>query len=181
MLDIIQKCLAKNKKASRKAIDKYYKNFADFVEPDFQTLDAIFDEEEEIEAALKQNYLDQSEARKAKDYPLVKDFTDKIKALEARKKELAAASKAEMDKHTQFARASKPYLDAKKLMTEMENYKHLDELEAKYDEAKANAEAALAAMLAEQKRLEEEKAARTKQLREETELAKAAKKENKKK
>ena len=173
--------IAQNKKSSRKAIDKYYKNFSDFVEPDYSVLDRIFDEEENVEADLKQAYLDQSDARKAKDYPLVKDYSDKIKALEARKKELANESKAEMGKHTQFAQAAKPYLDAQKLMTEMESYKHLDELEARYDEAKANVEADLAAKIAEQKRLEEEKAARTKQLREEKELAKAAKKENKKK
>ncbi|MBE6746995.1 MAG: hypothetical protein E7558_06045 [Ruminococcaceae bacterium] len=173
--------IAQHKKASRKAIDKNYKSFADFVEPDYSALDRIFDEEEEVEAALKDAYLKQSDARKEKDYPLVKDYTDKIKALEARKKELADEEKAEMGKHTQFAQAAKPYLDAKKLMTEMESYKHLDELEARYDEAKANAEADLAAKIAEQKRLEEEKAARTKQLREEKELAKAAKKENKKK
>lgn len=173
--------IAQHKKASRKAIDKHYKDFADFVEPDYSALDKIFDEEEAIEAALKDAYLKQSDARKEKDYPLVKDYTDKIKALEARKKELADEEKAEMGKHTQFAQAAKPYLDAKKIMTEMESYKHLDELEARYDEAKANAEADLAAKIAEQKRLEEEKAARTKQLREEKELAKAAKKENKKK
>ena len=173
--------IAQHKKASRKAIDKNYKSFADFVEPDYSALDRIFDEEEEVETALKDAYLKQSDARKEKDYPLVKDYTDKIKALEARKKELTDEEKAEMGKHTQFAQAAKPYLDAKKLMTEMESYKHLDELEARYDEAKANAEADLAAKIAEQKRLEEEKAARTKQLREEKELAKAAKKENKKK
>lgn len=172
--------IAQNKKNSRKAIDKYYRDFSAFVEPDYSKLDAIFDEEEEIEAKLKQLYLEQADARKAKDYPLVKDYTDKIKALESRKKALSAESKAETDKHTQFARAAKPYLDAKKLMSEMENYKHLEELEAKYDEAKANAEAALAAKIAEQKRLEEEKAAKTNQLKEEKELAKAAKKSAKK-
>lgn len=173
--------IAQHKKASRKAIDKYYNSFSDFVEPDYAVLDAIFDEEEDCDAKLKQLYLEQADAKKAKDYPVVKEYTDQIKALESRKKELAAASKAEMDKHAQFARAAKPYLDSKKLMAEMENYKHLEELEAKYDESKARAEADLAAKLAEQKRLEEEKAARTKQLREEKELAKAAKKNNKKK
>ena len=48
------------------------------------------------------------------------------------------------------------------------NYEHFSELEARYEEAKANVEAALQAQLEEQKRLDEEKAA-----------AKAAKKNSK--
>lgn len=172
--------IAQAKKSSRKAIDKYYKNFADFKEPDFSVLDAIFDEEDACEVKLKQLYLDQAAARKEKDYPGVKETTSEIKAIEQRKKELSAASKVEMDKHTQFARAAKPYIEAKKLMVARENYKHYDELEAQYEQSKANAQAAREAQLAEQKRLEKEKAARTKQLKEEKELARVAKKAAKK-
>ncbi len=151
--------IAQSKMASRKAIDKYYKSYEDFKEPDFSALDAIFDEEENCDAKLKELYAAKLVARKSKDYVAAKEISDAIKALEKRKKELSAASKAEMDKHAQFACAAKPYLEAKKLMTARENYKHLDELEAKYDEAKARAEETLAAKLAEQKRLEAEKQA----------------------
>ena len=66
-----------------------------------------------------------------------------------------------MDKHAQFARAAKPYLDAERLMKEKENQEHFDELAASYEEAKANEAAALQAQLDEQKRLDEEKAAAT--------------------
>lgn len=172
--------IARSKKDSRKAIDKYYKNFSDFIEPDFATLDAIFDEEDECDEKIKVLYLEQADASKAKNYPLVKEANDQIKILKARKKELEDAAKAEMDKHTQFARAAKPYIEAKKLMNARENYKHYDELEAKYEESKAKSEAAHAAKLAEQKRLEAEKAEKTRLLKEEKELAKASKKSEKK-
>lgn len=172
--------IAQSKRSSRKAIDKYYKNFSDFIEPDFSVLDAIFDEEDECEEKIKALYLEQADASKAKDYPLVKETNDQIKALKARKKELEDASKIEMDKHTQFARAAKPYFEAKNLMNARENYKHYEELEAKYEESKAKSEAALQAQLEEQKRLEAEKAEKTRLLKEEKELAKAAKKSDKK-
>ena len=36
---------------------------------------------------------------------------------------------------------AKPYVDAKKVLTQYENFQHLDEIAAQYDEAKARAEA----------------------------------------
>ncbi len=57
------------------------------------------------------------------------------------RKEVRNLSKAEMDKHAQFNRAAKPYVDAKKVLTQYENFQHLDEIAAQYDEAKARAEA----------------------------------------
>ena len=64
-------------------------------------------------------------------------------------------------------------------MKDKENYAHFDDIAAMYEKSKEAAEAARQAQLDEQKRLEEEKAARTKQLKEEKEAAKAAKKLNK--
>lgn len=67
----------------------------------------------------------------------MKEISDEIKSFEKRKKELSAAFKAETDKHIQFSRAAKPYIEAKKLIAARENYKHLEELEERYEEAKA--------------------------------------------
>ena len=84
--------------------------------------------------------------------------------------------KKEMDKHAQFGRAAKPYLDAEKLMKDKENYAHFDDIAAMYEESKVAAEAARQAQIDEQKRLEEEKNAKAKQLKLEKEAAKRAKK-----
>ena len=40
-----------------------------------------------------------------------------------------------------YHRAAKPWLDAKKLLIQEENYKHYDEIAAMYEEAKARADA----------------------------------------
>ena len=46
-------------------------------------------------------------------------------------------SKLETDKHANFNRAAKPFLDAEKLLKQKENYTHFEEIAAMYDEAKA--------------------------------------------
>ena len=168
--------IAQNKRRSRKAIDKYYKSASEFVQPDFSDLEAIFNKQDACDERLKQLYLDKEEAKKAKDSFKLKEISDELKAIKLEKKELQKKERVETDKHTQFALAAKPYLDAQKLMKEKENQEHFDELAASYEEAKASAEAALQAQLDEQKRLEEEKAAAKAAIKAEKEAAKTAKK-----
>ncbi len=171
--------IAQNKRRSCKAINKYYKSVSDFVQPDFSDLETIFNKQDKCDERLKQLYLDKEEAKKAKDSFKLKEIGDELKAIKLEKKELQKAEKAEMDKHTQFALAAKPYLDAQKLMKEKENQEHFDELAAAYEEAKASAEATLQAQLDEQKRLEEEKAAAKAAIKAEKEAAKSSKKKDK--
>ncbi len=168
--------IAKNKKASRKAITKYYKSAGEFVQPDFAIVEKLYNAEDAADEKLRELYLRKDEAKKAKDRALVTSLDVEIKALKLEKKQIQKDTKAEMDKHAQFARAAKPYLDAAKLMKDKENYAHFDDIAEMYEESKVAAEAARQAQLEEQKRLEEEKAARTKQLKEEKEAAKAGKK-----
>ena len=81
-----------------------------------------------------------------------------------------------MDKHAFFNRAAKPYLDAKKILEQKENYSHFEEIEALYDEAKVRHEEAVEkARIENEKRLAEEKALNDK-IKAEKAAAKAAKK-----
>ena len=171
--------VAKNKLSARKAMDKYYKNAEGFVEPGYEELDRLFDREDDINTELKSLYEAKDTAKKAKDSYALKEIGEKIKSLEAEKKDIQKASKAEMDKHAFFARAAKPYLDAERIVKERENALHFDDIAAKYDEAKAAEEAALQAHIDEQKLLDAEKAEKTRQLKEEKERAKAEKKAKK--
>jgi len=168
--------IANNKKTSRKAITKYYKSASEFVQPDFAVIEKLYVAEDAVDEKLRELYLKKDEAKKAKDSALVTSLNVEIKSLKLEKKQIQKDTKNEMDKHAQFARAAKPYLDAEKLMKDKENYAHFDDIAAMYEESKAAAEAARQAQLDEQKRLEEEKAEKTRQLKEEKEAAKAAKK-----
>lgn len=168
--------IARNKLSARKAIDKYYKTPESFVRPKYDILDGLFGREDEIDAQLKQLYLDREEAKKVKDSFGLKEIGDKLRALKKEKEELEKAIKAEMDKQAYFMRAAKLYVEAERIVNERENYQHFDELAAKYDEAKAKEEADMKKAFDEQKRLEAEKAERTRQLKEEKAAAKLAKK-----
>ena len=168
--------IAKNKLSARKAIDKYYKTPESFVQPSFDELDRLFSREDALNEELKGLYEAMATAKKAKDTYAIKDINEKIKADEAEKKDIQKAIKAEMDKHAFFGRAAKPYLDAERIVKEKENTTHFEEIAARYDEAKANEEAALQAQLDEQKKLEAEKAAAKAAFKAEKEAAKASKK-----
>ncbi len=169
--------IAQSKLSSKKAIRKYYKDSASFKEPDYKALEALYNIEDECEAKLSTLYLEQAECKKRKDSFRLKEITAEIKELKARKAKSQDDAKKEMDKHVQFNRAAKAYIDAAKTVKEKENYTHLEELAAQYEAAKAREEAAREAQLAEQKRLEEEKLA----LKEEKLAEKAAAKMAKKK
>lgn len=171
MLDI-----AKNLLSSAKAVKKYYKDASTFVQPDFKALENFFAIEDECDAKLKDLYLQQADAKKAKDSFKLKDLTAEIKEVKKQKSKAQDDAKAEMDKHAYFGRAAKAYLDAEKVVKEKENYTHLDELDSKYEESKARYEADRAAKIEEQKRLEAEKAEKARQLKAEKELAKKNKK-----
>ncbi len=168
--------IARNKLSARKAIDKYYKTSDSFVRPKYDVLDELFSREDEIDVLLKTLYVDREEAKKAKDSFRLKEIGDKLKALKKEKEAIEKAVKSEMDKQAYFMRAAKIYVEAERIVNERENYQHFEELAAKYDEAKAKEEADIKAAYEEQKRLEAEKAERTRQLKEEKAAAKLSKK-----
>lgn len=168
--------VANQKLASRTAIDAHYPSLSDFVQPDFAILESLYDAEDACDEKLRVLYAEQAEAKKRKESAKVKELEAQIKATKAEKAKLQKQSKAEMELHAVFARAAKPYLDAEKMMKEKENYTHLEELAAKYDEAKARIEAEDKAKAEEQKREEAEKQADKARRLAEKAAAKAAKK-----
>ena len=132
--------VAQKKLASRTAIDAHYQSLADFVQPDFAVLESYYEAEDACDEKLRELYAKQAEAKKQKNGGLVKELKAEIQRVNIEKKKAQKAAKAEMELHAVFARAAKPYLDAEKMMKEKENYAHYEELEAKYDEAKARIE-----------------------------------------
>lgn len=150
--------IANSKISSYKAIQKYYKNGEEFVEPDFSVLESYFDIEDKCDEKIKQLVSDMTRAKKAKDNNTVELLKKEIEKTQAERKDAREKSKVETDKHAYFNRAAKPYLDAKKLLEEQENYNNLAKIAAEYENAKARHEAAIAKKAEEdaKKRAEEE-------------------------
>jgi hypothetical protein len=121
--------LCKDKRAAKRAYDKFYGTVNEFKSPDMDALIALFDKEDELDKEI---------------FDLAKNQNDKAgaKALSAEKKDVQKKAKALMDEFARFNRAAKPYNDAEKFLKQYENYSHFDEIEALYENAKAETIAA---------------------------------------
>lgn len=166
-----------------RAVKVIRENFADkeLVAPDYSVLENMYAKEDGIDEQIKELYRLKDAAKKVKNKAKSNEISTKIKELNKEKSVLSDKIKVEMDIHVKFSKAAKPYLDAEKLLKEEENFKHFEEIEARYEEAKLGAKAAREAKIAEEKRLEAEKKARIAAIKQEKERIKNEKKNSKKK
>lgn len=155
--------MARNEKSAYSSYRKFFKEKEDLVAPDFAVLESYFDAEDACDAKLKELYLRKTEAKKNKERDIISEINAEIKAEKMKRKEVSKLSKEEMDKHAYYNRAVKPYLEAKKLIAQRENYGRFDEILEGYEEAKIRAE-------------EEEKRAQEENLRREAEKKEYAEK-----
>ena len=132
--------IAKKKMSSFKETKKHFANTGDLVAPDFESLEACFNNEDECDDKLKALYLDLQKAKKEKDSQKSKILKAEIKVMQDKKKACKKATKEETDRHAYFNRAAKVYLDAEKLIKQQENYSHLEEIFKMYDAAKQRVE-----------------------------------------
>ena len=122
--------LAKKKLSAKKAFDKNYHSLDEFVEPDMAELTAIFDQEDELDAQIFELNTKKTQFRKSGDNESGAKINSLLKNITARRKELQKAEKAKMDEFAKFNRAAKPYIDARKLLLQQENYSHFEEIAA---------------------------------------------------
>lgn len=169
--------VAKKKKSSRKAIDKYFKDdISAFKKPEFSVLEGYFNEEDACDDRLKVLYAELHTAKKSGDSAKAKALKSEISAVQIKRKQARLNSKKEMDRHAYFNRAAKVYLDAEKLIKQEENYGHFEEIAAMYEDAKLRDEQAKAEAAAAAEKLKQEEAALTAKLKAEKAAKKAAKK-----
>lgn len=169
--------LAKKKLSAKKAFDKNYHSLDEFVEPDMAELTEIFDREDELDAQIFELNTKKTQLRKSGDNESGAKINSLLKNITAKRRELQKAEKAKMDEFAKFNRAAKPYIDARKLLLQQENYSHFLEIAALYDEAKekADAEDKEKQIVADLKRREQQEELEARK------AAKAARKANKKK
>lgn len=169
--------LAKKKLSAKKAFDKNYHSLDEFVEPDMAELTEIFDREDELDAQIFELNTKKTQLRKEGDNESGAKINSLLKNITAKRRELQKAEKAKMDEFAKFNRAAKPYIDARKLLLQQENYSHFEEIAALYDEAKekADAEDKEKQIIADLKRREQQEELEARK------AAKAARKANKKK
>ncbi|MBR3588445.1 MAG: MFS transporter [Clostridia bacterium] len=130
---------AKKKKYAYAMIKKHYKNGESFEKPDYNIIQSYYEREDAIDVELKALYQSLADAKKSGAHIDKAEVKTKINELKAEKKSLKAKEKAESDRITNFSVAAKPYLDAEKMLVQMENYSHLDDIFSMYEESKQRA------------------------------------------
>lgn len=127
---------AKKKLTAMASVNKNFKGVTELIQPEFSKLESLYDREDEINAEMKNLYIELSAAKEFKDAVKKDETNQKIASLKSEKKALQKQIKNEMNRHAYFNRAAKPFLDAEKLVKQAENYTHLGDIEAEYEEAK---------------------------------------------
>ncbi len=126
-----------NFKASKKAVKKYFPN--GIKEFDSKVFDELFKAEYENDVAVNEALRALKAAKDEKRRDDIPRLKAEVKVLQRERAVIARNIKKATEENSIFYRAAKPYLDAKKLLTQAENYRHLDEIEKLYEEALASA------------------------------------------
>lgn len=164
--------------ARRTALRKFPNGIQEF---DVSVFESLFAREDALNEKIESLYKAYYDAKKQKNQAEVNSLKADIKAAKAEKKVLDAEIKKAGDENALYTRAAKPYIDAKKLLTQAENYDRFEEIAAMYDDAKVRHEEALAQAAAEAERQKQEEKAYAAQLKAQRAAEKAAKKAEKKK
>lgn len=168
--------MAKDKIQSAKYVKKYYSSEKKLEQPDYSALEKSYELQDEIEIKIKEI---NNSLKSTKNKSEVKAAKAKVKELQAKLKAETENAKNLRDESALFNRTAKPYINAKKLLTQSENYQKLGEISSVYEEAKARHEKAVADAAAEAKRKAAEEKAYEAKLKAEKAALKAEKKAKK--
>ena len=127
-----------NTKTARKAIKKYYPN--GITEFDASCFDELFKREDAAEEKLFAVSKEMKEAKESGNKEKIAELKQELLFAKKEKADVNRLIKEATDKNSIYHRAAKPYLDAKKVIAQAENYAHLDEIEKLYDDAKQRLE-----------------------------------------
>ncbi len=141
------------KKSSKKYFPDGIKEF------DSGVFEKLFDNEDKLAEKLEATYKMLYDARDRKCKPDIDKYMKAVKNIKAEQKTVENELKKATNINSVYNRAAKPYISARKLISQSENYAKFDEISAMYDEAKARHEKAQAEAIAEAERLAAEEKA----------------------
>lgn len=118
----------KQLKEAKKLIAKYYPY--GIVPFDSKLFDTLFAKEDELD----------EKRRQIAALPKSKENKEKLKELNKEIAEIKKQTKEAVNQNSIYNRAAKPYLDAKKLLIQKENYSHYEEIKTRYEESKTRAD-----------------------------------------
>ncbi len=155
--------VAKDFVYAKKAAAKYFPN--GIKEFDTGIFEVLFEKEDKLAEDLAATYEKLYDARDRKDKSRIEKYTQSVKAIKAEQKKVENEIKKATNDNSVYNRAAKPYINAKKLITQSENYAKFDEIAAMYEDAKLRHEQAMIEEAAERERKEAEEKAYAEKLR----------------
>ena len=123
---------------ARKTAAKYFQN--GIKEFDTSVIDKLYDEENQLEAKLFDLAKEMKTAKENGENNKFAQIREKSEICRKEKAEIQKQIKAATKEYSNYRRAAKPYLDAIKTVTQAENYRCLDSIEALYKEKVTNVE-----------------------------------------
>ena len=165
---------AKNRISSKKNIEQ--KHNGQIEEFDASVFEQLFEREDNNLAERTRLNEELVQVKKAKNAAEINRIKAEIIKLKAEKEVIDKEIKKATDENSAYNRLAKPYMDAKKLLIQAENYQHYEDIKAMYDEAKLRAEEAARKEAEEAEKL----AAEQKAMKEKLKAEKAQKKLDKK-
>lgn len=115
---------ASNILAAKKAIKKYFPN--GIVEFDVSVFEELFKAEDENELAIHEALLSMKQAKEHK--ADTKELKNIVKKLQFNREKIKQDIKEATNQYSIYYRAVKPYIDAKKVLAQKDNYEHFDEI-----------------------------------------------------
>ncbi|MCR5689024.1 MAG: MFS transporter [Clostridiales bacterium] len=126
-------------KAAVRARKKYFPD--GIKEFDSSVFDGLFASEDALEREIHDALLAVKGARERNDRGEARELKKQVEALRVKRSLVQREIKKATDGYSVYYRAAKPYLDAKRTLSQAENYERLDDLMSLYGEAKERIEA----------------------------------------
>ncbi len=121
-------------KTAVKTIAKYYPNGIE--EFDVSVFEKLFSAEDSNEQKLHDTLLQMKKAKESKNTDEVKRLKTEVADLQRIRTEINREIKKATDRNSIYNRAAKPYLEARRIILQKQNYSQYEEIFAKYEEAK---------------------------------------------
>ncbi len=125
-----------NIRISEKTIKKYYPDSIE--EFDTSKFDSLFDEEDKIENEIRNILVEIKKADESNEKSRCKELKNNLEQLRIRKAQIKSDIKTETKKYNIYNRAVKPYLDAKRILTQYKNYNEYEKIAERYESLKSN-------------------------------------------
>lgn len=125
---------ARDVRIAEKTIKKYYSD--GLTQFDASVFSKLFNADDETESSIRETLAAIKRAKENGDKSVIPQLKSELSELRSKKNSVKAEIKKATKQNSIYNRAAKPYINAKKILAQSENYSRYEEIAAKYAELK---------------------------------------------